>query len=457
MSAGPFWGRQRGMRAVSELSKSEVDGLKAAVERHIFRHGGAVAPYLGVRARGSYIYDEDGRAILDFCSGQMCATLGHNHPAVIEAIEAACREVIHLFSGVMSPPVARLAEALAEILPDGLERMMFLSTGGESNEAALRMAKLKTEGFEVLALTGSWHGQTAGAASSTYNGGRRGYGPTLPGTMALPGPNCYHCPVRHCRDACDMTCLEVGFQVYDSQSVGAPAALIAEPIQSSAGVIVPPAGYFERAKQLCEERGLLLVLDEAQTGLGRVGSNFAFEQAGVVPDVLTLSKTLGNGVPLSATITSDEIEAACHDKAFLFYTSHLADPMPAAAGVAVLKVLKQEKLAERAAELGDYLMAGLRDLQQRYECLGDVRGRGLLIGMEVVKDRESRAPDRPLAVDFQRRCLELGLVLHAVRADFQSSLRMAPPLTASREEIDSGLAILDRAFRDTLEQRAKAG
>jgi 2,2-dialkylglycine decarboxylase (pyruvate) len=220
---------------------------------------------------------------------------------------------------------------------------------------------------------------------------------------------------------------------------------------------VPPEGYFKRVKELCAARGLLLVLDEAQTGLGRVGANFAFEQEGVLPDLLTLSKTLGNGVPLSAAIAGEEIEAACHDKAFLFYTSHLADPLPAAVGVAVLRVLKEERLAERAAELGAYFMAGLRDLQQRYECLGDVRGRGLLIGVEIVKDRESRAADRDLAVAFQRRCLELGLVLHAVRADFQSTLRMAPPLTASTDEIDSGLAILDRAFRDALDGRAQAG
>ena len=436
---------------MTEHTSTEYEPLKAAVEKHIFRHGGAFAPYLGVRAEGTYIYDEDGRAILDFCSGQMCATLGHNHPAVREAIEQSCREVIHLYSGVMSPPVARLAEALAEILPEGLERMMFLSTGGESNEAALRMTKMKTEGFEVLALSGSWHGQTAGAASSTFNGGRRGYGPMLPGTTMLPGPNCYRCPIQHCRDRCDMTCLEVGFQLYDNQSTGAPAAVIAEPIQSSAGVIVPPDGYFKRLKAMAEERGLLLILDEAQTGLGRVGSNFAFEQAGIVPDVLSLSKTLGNGVPLSATITSDEIEATCHERNFLFYTSHLADPMPAAAGVAVLKVLKEEKLAERAAELGDYFMAGLRDIQQRYECIGDVRGRGLLIGLEIVTDRESRTADRDLAARFQGRCLELGLILHTVRADFQSTLRIAPPLTASRDEIDSGIAILDQALRDTLD------
>jgi 2,2-dialkylglycine decarboxylase (pyruvate) len=429
---------------VSTESTGEVERLKASVGKHMIRYVGAFAPYLGAKARGSYIYDDAGRAILDFCSGQMCATLGHNHPAVTEAIEQSCRDAIHLFSGVLSPPVLRLAEELGAILPPGLQKMMFMSTGSESNEAALRMAKLKTGGFEVLALTGSWHGITAGASSSTYNGGRSGYGPPSVGTMALPGPNSYRCPIKHCRDKCDMTCLEVGFGLYDSQSVGAPAAVIVEPIQSSAGIIVPPDGYFVKLK------ALLLVLDEAQTGLGRLGSNFAFEQLGIVPDVLTLSKTLGNGVPMAATVTSDEIEEACFEKHFLFYTSHLSDPLPAAVGLAVLRVLREENLAGRAAEMGRYFMEGLRSLQQRYECIGDVRGRGLLIGLEVVQDRESRQPDRALAHKVQRACLEMGLVLHAVRADSQSSIRLAPPLTVSQAELDEGIEIIDAAFRQSV-------
>ncbi len=439
---------------MSDITSSEATELRAAVERHIFRYGTTFAPYLGVRASGSYIHDETGRAILDFCSGQMCATLGHNHPAVVEAIEQSCRDAIHLFSGVMSPAVARLAQELAAILPPSLSRMMFLSTGGESNEAALRMAKTATGGWEVLALAGSWHGQTGGAQAVTMNGGRAGHGPTTPGVTLLPNPNCYRCPIRHCRDACDMTCLEVGFELYDAQSSGAPAAVIAEPIQSSGGVIVPPDGYLARLKALAGKRDMLLILDEAQTGLGRTGTNFAFEHDGVAPDVLTLSKTLGNGVPLSATITSDEIEQACVDKDFLFYTSHLSDPLPAAVGVAVLRILREEKLAEQASELGDYFLAGLRDLQQRHECIGDLRGRGLLIGLEMVTNRESRGADRALAARVQHRALELGMVLHTVRSDVQSTMRFAPPLTATRNEIDSGLEILDQAIRDSLDGRA---
>lgn len=444
-----------GGQSVSGQTSGDYGRLKEAIGKHMFRYVGAFAPYLGTRASGTTIYDETGRAILDFCSGQMCATLGHNHPAVSEAIERSCRDVIHLFSGVLSPPVLELAESLGALLPPGLQKMMFMSTGSESNEAAMRVAKLASGGFEIVGLTGSWHGITQAAGSSTYNGGRSGYGPSTPGTMAIPGPNCYRCPIQHCRDKCDMTCLEVGFSLYDSQSVGAPAAVIAEPILSSAGIIVPPDGYFRRMKELCEARGLLLIIDEAQTGLGRLGANFAFEQDGVVPDIVTLSKTLGNGLPLAATVTSDAIEADCHAKGFLFYTSHLSDPLPAAVGVAVLRVLREQKLAERATVMGQRLMDGLRGLQQKYECIGDVRGRGLLVGVEIVQDRESRTADRPLAHRLQRVCLEMGLVLHAVRADSQSSIRLAPPLTVAPEELDQGIEIIDRALQHCLDERAR--
>ena len=214
----------------------------------------------------------------------------------------------------------------------------------------------------------------------------------MPGNLAIPAPNAYRCPIRHCREVCDLACLEVGFELIDSQRSGQPAAAIAEPIISTGGVIVPPAGYFPRLKELCEARGMLLILDEAQTAFGRVGANFAFEQDGVVPDFLTVSKTLGGGIPLSAAVTSAEIEERCYERGFVHVTSHVSDPLPAAVGLAVLEVLARERLAERALVLGERLAAGLRDLQQRYEVIGDVRGRGLLRGVELVTDRQSRTP-----------------------------------------------------------------
>ena len=268
--------------------------------------------------------------MLDFTSGQMCATLGHGHPAILDAMRDAGGRAVHLFSGFLSSDVTELARELMALLPEPLSRAMFLSTGGEANEAALRLAKLATGGHEVLAFAGSWHGMTAGAASSTYSAGRRGYGPALPGTMALPTPNPYRCPIAHCRDRCDLTCLDTGLALTDAQSVGAPAAAIVEPILSAGGIVPLPDGYLAGLKQRCEERGMLLVVDEAQTALGRVGTMFAFEQHDVVPDFVALSKTLGGGLPLSATITSDAIEADAFEKGFLHVTSHVSDPLPAA-------------------------------------------------------------------------------------------------------------------------------
>ncbi len=423
--------------------------LWRAVDEHLIRYGGAFSPFLAERAKGSYVYDRDGRAILDFTSGQMCATLGHNHPEILAAIERAMAEALHLFSGTLSAPVIELCRALAGLLPPTLGKAMLVSTGGESNEAALRMAKLHTGGFEVVGFNASWHGMTAGASASTYSAGRRGYGPTLPGTMALPMPNCYRCPIRHCRDACDLTCLEVGFELVDRQSVGALAAAIVEPILSVGGIVELPPGYLARLKEKCAARGMVLIVDEAQTGLGRVGANFAFEQQGAAPDILTLSKTLGAGLPLAATITGSEIEEDCFAKGFLYYTSHVSDPLPAHIGLAVLEVLQRDRLAARAAELGGYLRAGLESLQQRYECIGDVRGRGLLIGVEIVEDRETRAPAPELGAAISRRCLELGLSMNIVQLPGLGGVfRIAPPLTVSRDEIDSGLEILGQALSE---------
>ena len=431
--------------------------LWQVIEDHLIRYGGSFAPMLIHYAKGTYVYDQSGRAILDFTSGQMCATLGHNHPAVVEAIHQACQGVLHLYSGMLSPSVAQLAQMLCQLLPPQLQKVLFVNTGSESNEAALRMAKLKTGGFEVIGLSGSWHGMTAGASSSTYLTARKGYGPTVPGTMAIPTPNCYRCPIQHCQTQCDLTCLEVGFSLVDSQSVGAYAAVVAEPILSAGGVIVPPGGYFQRLEKLCRDRQMLLILDEAQTAFGRLGSLFAFEQLGIVPDILTLSKTLGGGLPLAATVTSSEIEAECHDKGFVFYTSHVSDPLPAAVGLAVLRVLTTENLAQRAQAMGDYLKAGLLELQQRYEAIGDVRGRGLLLGVELVKDRDSRLPHPELGANVTRRCMELGLSMNIATLPGMGSVwRIAPPLTVTKDELDKGLTILDQALSECLEQDIKS-
>lgn len=415
----------------------------------LIRYGGEFAAELIGRAEGSWLTTEGGRRILDFTSGQMCATLGHGHPEILKAIGDASGRVVHLFSGFLSRDVTELARELMATLPEPLARAMFLSTGGEANEAALRLAKLHTGGYEVLAFTGSWHGMTAGASSSTYSTGRRGYGPGLPGAIALPTPNPYRCPVRHCRDTCDFTCLDVGMSLADSMSTGQPAAVIAEPILSVGGVVPLPPGYLTRLREHCDQRGMMLILDEAQTGIGRVGSMYAFEQHDVVPDILTLSKTLGGGLPLSATVTTKEIEDDTAAKGFLHFTSHVSDPLPAAVGRAVLNTVLSEGLPQRAHMLGDRLRAGLLELQREHEAIGDVRGQGLLLGVDLVSDRDTREAAPEYSTRVTTRALELGVNINIVKfPGFGSVLRLAPPLTATTDEIDLGLEIIDRALSD---------
>jgi len=423
--------------------------MTAEFREHLIRYGGDDYPEIVEKAQGCYVWDEKGKKILDFTSGQMCATVGHNHPNIVAAVKKSCDTAFHLFSGMIPRSVVELSKALAKLVPKPLSKALFVNTGSESNEAAIKMAKLYTGGFEVVALGGSWHGVTGHASGASYASDRKGYGPGMPGTYVIPEPNAYRCPVKHCRDKCDRTCMKVGFEMYDMQSTGARAAVVAEPVISAGGVIVPPEGYFAALKEEAKKRGMLLIFDEAQTAFGRLGHWFAATQLGVTPDIMTVSKTLGGGIPLAATITTDEIEDRCHKRGFAFYTSHVSDPLPSTVGLAVLETIEKEKLLERAREMGDYLYQSLRDLQSRHEEIGDVRGMGLLRGVELVKDRETREPYHELGALTTQRCLELGLSMNIRRRPERGSVwRIAPPLTVRKEEIDLAMTLFDQALRE---------
>jgi 2,2-dialkylglycine decarboxylase (pyruvate) len=423
---------------------------------HLIRYGGDAYPEIVEKAQGSWVVDAKGRKILDFTSGQMCATVGHNHPNIVAAIKRSCDTALHLFSGMIPRSVVQLADALAKILPAPLRKSLFLNTGSESNEAAIKMAKLYTGGFEVVGLGGSWHGVTGNAGGVSYASDRKGYGPGMPGTYVIPEPNAYRCPVKHCRDRCDRTCMKVGFELYDMQSTGARAAVIAEPVISAGGVIVPPEGYFDALQAEARKRNMLLIFDEAQTAFGRLGHWFAASYLGVTPDLMTVSKTLGGGVPLAAVITNDEIEATCHRRGFAFYTSHVSDPLPSTVGLAVLETVAQENLLARSREMGDYLAARLEELKMRHEEIGDVRGMGLLRGIELVKDRETREPWHELGALTTERCLALGLSMNIRRRPERGSVwRIAPPLTVAREDVDLAMTIFDQALTEMKAELAR--
>lgn len=429
---------------------------RSAPERHLVRYSGrgTFSPGIIDRAEGSSVFTEDGRELLDFTSGQMSAILGHSHPEIVRCVREQVGRLDHLYSGMLSRPVLDLARRLVGTLPTPsvrgpLDKVMLLSTGAEANEAALRMAKLVTGRYEIVSFARSWHGMTQGAANATYVAGRAGYGPPAPGNLALPVPDRFRPDVVDAHGNLDWRRqLDLGFDLVDAQSTGSLAACLVEPILSSGGVVDLPPGYLGALRDKCHERGMLLILDEAQTGLCRTGDWYAFQRDGVVPDVLTLSKTLGAGLPLAAVLTSTEIEQRAHDRGYLFFTTHVNDPLPAAVGNTVLDVLVRDRLDLRARELGDRLRRGLLELAGRHPVIGDVRGRGLLVGLELTDASDAVDVDR-LGAAVTRRCAELGLHMNIVQLPGMGGIfRIAPPLTSSDAEIERGLAILDTALDD---------
>jgi 2,2-dialkylglycine decarboxylase (pyruvate) len=419
------------------------------VDRHLVRYIPAFTPRIIERAAGSYVYDSDGNAILDFTSGQMSAVLGHSHPDIVKTVTDSISSLAHVFSGMLSRPVVTLATRLADSLPDNLSRMLLVTTGAESNEAAIKMAKMYTGKYEIVSFDRSWHGMTSGAAAATFSAGRRGYGPVLPGNLTLPTPNAYRSPFRTADGSYDWESeLDYGFAAVDAQSTGSLAACLVEPILSSGGVVELPLGYLARLKEMCAARGMLLIVDEAQTGLGRTGTMYAFERDSVAPDILTLSKTLGAGLPVAAVMTGDDIERVCAERGFLFYTTHASDPLAAAVALTVLDVIERDGLVERAAKLGDRLRDRLVDLQGRHDVVGDVRGRGLLQGIELVTNKATRTPADALGAAITSACLERGLHMNIVQLPGMGGIfRLAPPLTISEADLDTGLDILEDSVR----------
>jgi len=435
------------------------EGLLQASRDFLVRYGGDTFPNLFTSAKGTIVKDSNGREYLDFTSGQMCATIGHNHPAIVEAVHRAGEKAFHMFSGMIPEVVAELGQTLArDWLPGDLKKTIFINTGSEATEVALRMAKMYTDGYEVLALGGSWHGITGGASTVSFASDRKGYGVPAPGVFLIPEPNSYRPYIQAAtREEAALANLNLALKMFDMQSSGRGAAIIVEPVISAGGVLVPPKSFMQALRKAADDRGMLLIFDEAQTAFGRIGTRTGSEFFGVVPDIMTMSKTLGGGLPLAAVSTTAKIEEVLHQKHFTFYTSHVSDPLTAEVGLAVLKVIKEENLIARANEMGGYLRGRFEELQQRYEVIGDIRGAGLLLGVELVTDRASRNPAHELGAMTTRKCFENGLSMNIRRRPERGSVwRIAPPLTVSIDEIDRAVDILDKALRDSLDETAVA-
>jgi 2,2-dialkylglycine decarboxylase (pyruvate) len=401
------------------------------------------------RAEGSFSFDTEGNSYLDFNSGQMCSALGHNNPRIQGVIEEQSKLLTHASTVYYNPPQVELAERLASINEAPLRKSVFGESGSDSNELALLLARRATGRMAIGALTQSFHGLSDATRAISYCAAGPGYGPPMPEVFAIPTPYCYRCPYQGEAKGCCMAPLHFGMETLDRQSGGVPAAVIVEPIVSAGGVIELPVEYLRGLRKELDRRGALLIYDEAQTGLGKLGQMFAYQVSGVRPDVLTVSKHLGGGLAVSAAITTDDVSARATRNGLSIGHSHSADPLACKAGIASIDEIVENGLPKRALEIGGHWQANLQALQQRYEMIGDIRGRGLLQGVELVSDRHTREPATQMAADIYRHCLANGLMF-SVRGKFKNVLRFVPPFTTTNAQLDKATEILEAGMRKAM-------
>jgi 2,2-dialkylglycine decarboxylase (pyruvate) len=400
-------------------------------------------------ANGSTVVDIDGKEYLDFQSGQMGAAIGHRHPRVMAAIRTATETFVHASNIMLNVPRLELHERLGSILVPPLQKSLFLVTGSDTIEACVDLARKATGGLDILGLHDGLHGSTSFISRSlSFAWKRQKHASIAPGTSAMFTPHCYQCPVASTFPKCEFLCLKASMELADANFTSQPAAVIAEPILSAGGVIVPPPGYFQAVRQACDERGMLLIFDEAQTGLGKTGKMFGFQHEGLVPDIMGLSKHFGGGVPVSAVCTSAEIAKRAVESGFFATRSHATDPLACTAGIASIDAIVEDDLPGRAARIEQRMKAAFAEMATRYELIGDIRGRGVLLGLELVADRERKTPANKEAAAVERRCLEAGLILQlrGTGPGRKNVLRFVPPMTTTDVEIDRALSILDDAF-----------
>ncbi len=399
------------------------------------------------RGEGAVIEDLDGNLFLDFTAGiAVCAT-GHCHPRVVEAIQRQSETLLHM-SGTdfYYAPQSDLACKLAQIAPgESSKRVFFTNSGAESVEAAFKLARYHTARQQMIAFLGAFHGRTLGALSLTASkvAQRRGFGPLVPGVTHVSYPNCYRCPFSRTSENCCLDCVEAIENTLFRQTIAPDevAAFIVEPIQGEGGYIVPPPEFHWRLKALAERYGILYIADEVQSGMGRTGKMFAIEHWDVEPDIICLAKGLASGMPLGAIVAGEDImdwPPGAHASTFG------GNPVSCVAALETIALLEEE-LTENAANAGQFLMSQLDALQQRHPLIGDVRGKGLMIGIELVRDRVTKQRavlerDAVIQTCFRRGLLLLGCG--------ENSIRLSPPLVINRQQAETAIAILDEALTE---------
>ncbi len=431
---------------VTPLPGPRAQAVIAEDERFTSPSYTRVYPLVVDRAAGAVMQDIDGNRFLDFTAGIAVCSTGHCHPRVVRAIQEQAGRLLHM-SGTdfYYEPQRDLCRKLASLAPGpGPKRVFLCNSGAEAVEAALKLARYHTGRHRVIAFEGAFHGRTLGALSLTGSKPiqRRGFGPLVPGVSRIEFPHCLRCPRRDAQAGCCLAPLEqLERMLAHSVPPDEVAAIVVEPIQGEGGYIVPPDEFHGRLKALTERHGMLYIADEVQTGMGRTGRMFASEHWGIEPDILCLAKGIASGMPLGAIVAREQLmtwPSGSHASTFG------GNPVCCAAALETIALLEEE-LIDNARQVGAHLLERLRGLQSRYPMIGDVRGRGLMIALELVRDRSPYQPDPPAAKGMMRRCFERGLL---VLTCGESCLRLCPPLVITREQADIAVDILDASFSE---------
>jgi 4-aminobutyrate aminotransferase-like enzyme len=406
-------------------------------------------PVLFAEARGAELIDSKGRRYLDLlCSHGVATLIGYNHPAVVEALRQQAGRLYALSVEFPNLPAMELAARLLEVTHPSLDQLYFANAGTEAVEAALFLAKKHTQKYEIATLYGDFHGRSHGSRSLLgFAPLKKGMGPLLPGVVRIPSYNCYRCHLGLTHPDCNLQCARMLEEALLYDSSGEVACFIAEPVQGTAGNIPAPDGYFQVIKEILDQHDILFFMDEIFTSFGSTGKRFCYEHYDVVPDFVTMSKTLGGGVPISAFLTRKTIaQGFAAPEPPQYFTTYGSNPLMAAAALASLNTIISERPWERAAELGPYWMAGLKKLQAKHEIIGDVRGKGVMIGVELVTDRRTKAPAKAESLKLRVEAGKRGLILPAGLGWFGNTIRMAPSVKMTHDQIDQALHIMDMSF-----------
>jgi len=397
------------------------------------------APVVWDHGRGAEIWDVDGKHYFDWTSGVLVTNVGHAHPKLAAAVAAQAGRLLNTFD-FPTPERLALAQKLIERTPPHLDKVIFMTTGAEAMDASLRMARKYSQNFEIVAFWGGFHGRSFGPMSVTGLAKiKKHFGPMVPGTILAPYPDCYRCPFDKTYPDCDLFCVDFLDRVVDTESSGYLAGLIVEPYQGTSGFVFPPKGYMKKLEEWAAKRGLVFILDEVQSSYGRTGKMWALEHENLKPDILCLGKGIGSGAPISAVISTTKIFSALGSGEMS--STMGGNPLCSAGALAVLEIMDEENLVEKAARNGEILKAHLLELMKKFDFIGDVRGLGLVYGVEFVKSRETRAPAPDLAREIVVRCVSRGLMCGKLGL-YGNVMRVAPPLVITPEQIDQSVAIL---------------